>query len=32
MTPEGFKDLVDTLEIMREAIIRPEDITDPSHT
>lgn len=28
ITPEGFKDLVDTLEIMRENIIKPEDSID----
>lgn len=30
VTPEGFKDLVDALETMREDIIRPEDIIEPS--
>ena len=31
VTPEGFKQLVDALETMREDIIRPEDIIEPSN-
>jgi len=32
ITPEGFKALVDALAVLREDIIRPEDIIDPSHS